>query len=588
MDIARRKLRNTRRHSTWSYLIKLGAVLGFLTAMYLEISVLMQFDALLTLPSVALTVLLQLAQIFFLMIANFMLFFGPFLLYSRIGLDVTEPGDATWQVKVSDVRGQDGAVGEMQKILKLIESGNKFVAAGGTREKGVLMSGPPGTGKTMLAKAIASELQKPFISTSGASFAGMFLGMDVLKVLMLSRLAKRQAKKWGGCIVFIDEFDAIGQRRGAGTVGAAAGMFAGGGMMALNMLLVVMDGIDQPGFIKKWRRKKLNNLLNALLIPLQLKPLKPPTYNIFFIAATNRPEVLDEAITRPGRFGRKVVFKKPDLQDRKDIAELYFSRVSHHPTLDTPQARTEIAAITNGYSPAAIQQALSVALMYAFEHGRDAFTWDDLREAMATVEVGIAEPIEYEEDQSLAIARHEMGHVLVLHKLVPTKMATRLSIRKRANSLGHMMPADRREEFLKPRSRFEQMIKIGLGSVAAEREFYGENTSGTAGDLHMVTTEAIQMVTQCAMGWPVQKARLSARDRVGLTLIQVTPENLALLSDTHVRRMVAAILGDCYLEVELLIRRNRSSLDRCAEKLVSQKEFVGHEVEELLSSETWR
>src|SRR5205085_11283346 len=131
--------------------------------------------------------------ILFLFLAQFLLFFGPFLLYGRIGVGATDPGDASWQVKLSDVRGQTAAVDEMKKILRLIEQGNKFVQSGGLRERGILLVGPPGTGKTMLAKAIASSLELPIIITSGASFVGMFLGMDILKVIMMSRMAKKRA-----------------------------------------------------------------------------------------------------------------------------------------------------------------------------------------------------------------------------------------------------------------------------------------------------------------------------------------------------------------------------------------------------------
>src|SRR5207253_321709 len=195
-------------------------------------------------PALLLTPLGTVLQVLFLILANFMLFFGPFLLYSRVGMDASDPGDASWQVKISDVRGQAAAVEEMTKILHLIEQGNKYVQAGGMRERGILLVGPPGTGTTMLAKAIASTLQLPIIVTSGASFVGMFLGMDILKVLMMSRMAKKKARRWGGCAIFIDEFDSRGSRRqgvGGGGGGMMGGMF-GGGRMARSMLVVGMGG----------------------------------------------------------------------------------------------------------------------------------------------------------------------------------------------------------------------------------------------------------------------------------------------------------------------------------------------------------
>jgi ATP-dependent Zn protease len=576
------------RRSTQRFLTKYGIIFAALTGVYFVILTVWlgatTDQAVGYLPVLIFSIFMTVMQMMMLMIANFALFFGPFLLYSRIGLDVTEPGDANWNVKVSDVRGQKSAVDEMQKILKLIDKGNEFVAQGGTRERGVLMSGPPGTGKTMLAKAIASELQIPFISTSGASFAGMFMGMDVLKVLMLSRLAKKKARKWGGSIVFIDEFDAIGQKRG-GQGGAMGGMMGmGGGMMALNMLLVVMDGIDQPGMVKKSLRKLANNLLSAFYIPFQIKPLSSPKHNIFFMAATNRPEVLDEAITRPGRFGRRITFRNPDLKDRIDIAELYFSRVAHTAALDSPDARLEFASVTDNQSPAQIQQTLSLALMYAFEHGRKQVEWNDIREAVATVEVGLAEPIEFHEEDALSVARHELGHALALERFVPDQKPSRLSIRPRGSSLGHLSHGDRREQFVFRTSRFDGLIKVCLASTATERMFYNENTSGVSGDLKQATAYAVQMAAFWGMG-PQVTAKPNAAERLGMTLIS-WPMDQPVAPPGPVVRAVARILGGNYLEVQLFLKLNRARLDRLARRLVEHKELVGREVESFLQEES--
>ncbi|MDQ2943323.1 MAG: AAA family ATPase, partial [Candidatus Dormibacteraeota bacterium] len=454
-------------------------------------------EAMDALPGLLAAAIPQLAYFLVIMIANFMLFFGMFFIYGRIGRTYVDPGEANYEVRIEDVRGQKSAVAEMRRILTLMDQGRNYVKAGGKRERGVLMVGPPGTGKTMLAKGIASSMHVPIIITSGSSFQGMFLGMDALNVFMTVRAAKTRAKRWGGSVIFIDEFDALGSRRGGmgggGLGGGLGGMF-GGGQLGLNTLLVMMDGVDNPGYFKQFFRRFVNVTLDGLFLPrqigfngtrlkLRIPILRAPRYNILFVGATNRPAVLDEAITRPGRFGRQIIFRMPIKEDRKDIADLYFSRKKHDPQLDTPARRDEFARVTDGYSPAMIEQALSLALMYAFEDARDAFNWQDLREAMGNIEAGLAHPVEYTERDKIAVARHELGHAVAARYFLPDAVSVRLSIRMRTGSLGHHRAVEKEEEFSHFRSQVAGELRHGLGAIAAERVFYGENSTGVSMDL---------------------------------------------------------------------------------------------------------
>ncbi len=625
------------------------------------------------LPTLALTFV-----IFFFFNAGIL--FGPLLLANLRQVRGYEPGDAKWGVDMEDVRGQAEPKEEVARVVRLWQSGEEFEKAGGKRERGLLFLGAPGTGKTMLAKAIATNFNCPFVTIPGSGFAATFIGIDVIVVMWLIRKAKKLARKWGGqCIVFIDEIDAVGMRRAALGGGSTAGseigslsiedycffgpwgsltptgdvivetrawrermfmeraerrsspfpalftkpaewiqrimfpgMFGGGaGGLALNQLLVQMDGIGEAPFLRRFFTNRVNTLLDALyLVPrklgnlsLRLPSPKPAPEQVFFIGATNVPiGRLDPALIRPGRMGRHVWFRTPTFEDRKDVFNLYLGKVDHEPGLDSARRRDELARITNGYSPAMIEQVCSLGLTYSHADGRQELSWYDIVEAMTTVESGTAQNIEYIPEETRAVAIHEAGHAAAGHIFLEEEvLSTRLSIRKRGGSLGHYQSMEKDERFSHFRSRLIGGLTMILGAMAAEHVFYRENSQGVGGDVFSATAMAAMMVGTWGMGAdPVHingsldpdenvERVLKRLERVGNTIMNRATgsqfdENPigAILRDPEKRRSAAQLLGQAYVSAYSVMVANRDSLEQIAETLIERKEIYGDEVTDLL------
>ncbi len=670
---------NRRRAWFWRFWVRLAVFVLVAVGINMLLEAVFGIDVLGSLVSAAASAgpLLLLLPLY--MVFNFAILFGPLMLMGITQIKAYEPGDADWGVRLEDVRGQAEAKEEVRRVVTLWQSGEAFEQAGGKRERGLLLLGAPGTGKTMLSKAIATSFNCPFVSIPGSGFAQTFIGMDAVIVRWLSWRAKRLARKWGGqCIIFIDEIDAVGMRRaslgqGQATVegpprtihdvafhgpngalnpsgdlilesrawierlfaerdtsrpgspypafvrklGSTAnaiipGMFGGGGggQLALNQLLIVMDGIGDPPLLRRVAANRVNTLLDAMYvvpqriagIRLRLKKPRPRREQIYFIGACNVPiEALDPALTRPGRMGRHVWFRTPIADDRKDIFDLYLAKVSHDQELDEERRRSELARMTLGYSPAMIEQVCSMALTRAHYDGRERFSRDDIIEAMTTVESGTAINVEYAPGETRHIAIHEAGHAAAAHLYLEGRESVRLSVRMRGGSLGHHSARELEERFVHWRHEQFGDLVWGLGAMAAEHVFYGENSTGVGGDLAGVTAMAATMVGSWGMAPELidlghteaeeqRSEELMKRfEAIGGQLIRRSGAGpfdgdpvSGVLGDGDKRRLVAQLIGQAYVAAYHVALHNRDKLDQVADVLVEKRELYGDDVVALL------
>jgi cell division protease FtsH len=445
-------------------------------------------------------------------------------------------------ITFDDVAGADEAKQELEEVVEFLKEPQKFAALGARIPKGVLMVGSPGTGKTLLAKAVAGEAGVPFFSSSGSEFVEMFVGVGASRVRDLFD----QAKKNSPCIIFVDEIDAVGRHRGAGM---------GGGNdereQTLNQILVEMDGFDTDT-------------------------------NIVIIAATNRPDILDPALLRPGRFDRKVVVDRPDRRGRVEILKVHARGKPVAPDVDLDV----IAAQTPGMVGADLENLINEAAILAARRNKRSISMDELVESIERVMAGPARRSRVlDAHDRKVIAYHESGHAIVMESLHYADSVGKITIVSRGQSLGYVMPLPDEDRSLRSRAEYEDSITGLLGGRVAEELVLGEPSTGAANDLERVTKIAKAMVTRFGMSDLVGPLQLSQGDSnpfLGMDFGEqrTYSEDMARKIDQEVRRIVES----AYERAKEILVANRDKLMLIAERLLEKEVLERHEFLKLMEA----
>jgi cell division protease FtsH len=444
-------------------------------------------------------------------------------------------------VTFSDVAGVEEAKQELSEIVEFLKYPEKFVALGARIPKGVLLVGPPGTGKTLLSKAVAGEAGVPFFSISGSEFVEMFVGVGASRVRDLFD----QAKKNSPCIVFVDEIDAVGRQRGAGL---------GGGHdereQTLNQLLVEMDGFDT-------------------------------NTHVIVIAATNRPDVLDPALLRPGRFDRHVTLDRPDIRGRRAILDVH----ARNKPLDTTVDLEVLARQTPGFSGADLSNLINEAAILAARANKKVIGMDELEEAIARVIAGPEKKSRrISEKEKSIIAYHEVGHALVMKSLPNCDPVHKISIVSRGMALGWTMSLPEEDRYLISRSQLVDQIAGTMGGRAAEALIFGDITSGASDDIQRVTDTARRMVTQWGMSDKLGTVAMGVKQEMVFLGRDIGEqrnysEEIAALIDEEVRGLVS----DGYETAKRILGERRGHLELIAEHLKTVETIDAAEFDQLLA-----
>ena len=442
-------------------------------------------------------------------------------------------------IHFADVAGEDEAKENLQEIVNYLHDPSKYKEIGASMPKGILLVGPPGTGKTMLAKAVAGESNVPFFSISGSEFVEMFVGMGASKVRELFNQAKEKAP----CIVFIDEIDAIGQKRSGGAYGGNDER-----EQTLNQLLTEMDGFEG------------NN-------------------GVIILAATNRPESLDPALTRPGRFDRRVPVELPDLKGREAILRVHAKKVKLEPDVDF----TAIARMASGASGAELANIVNEAALHAVRSGRKLVSQSDLEESIEVVIAGYQRKNSILTDkEKWVVAYHEIGHALVAAKQTNSAPVQKITIIPRTSgALGYTMQVDEGDHYLMTKEELENKIATLTGGRAAEEVVFGSITTGASNDIEKATKIAHAMLTQFGMSDEFDMVALETVTNQYLG----GDSSLACSAKTQdeIDGLVVKLIKEQHKKARDILSENRKKLDELAKFLYGRETITGEEFMEILN-----
>ena len=489
---------------------------------------------------------------------------GPLLMAGRSPHVLYRPEEIG--IDLSDVVGADVVVEEVVKTLNLFLGHRTFEEQmGGTSRRAVLFEGPPGTGKTYIAKAMAAEAGVPFLFVSSSAFQSMYYGQTNRKIRSYFRALQRYGRREGGAIGFIEEIDSIGAARG----GLGAGPGREGIAGVVNELLIQLQSFDVPPFSRRVRNAFIDSI-NRWLPPS--RTLRKPVLaqaNFLVIGATNRASDLDPALLRPGRFDRTIRVDVPNRVGRRQIIDYYLARKAHNAELDEPGKRDNLAGSTFGYSPVMLEHLFDEALVWALRGGREQMGWQDVQKARMTEELGLAQPVMYTEAERRTIATHEAGHATVAHFAAPGRNLDVLSIIKRREALGLLSHSGAEERFTQTRSECEGLLQIAMGGMAAEEIFFGEPGTGPSGDLAGATRLAAQMVGSYGMAGSLISLEASR-----------APGDLVskALSDEPSRQAMEAFLVSAREGAREIITAQRHVVEALRDALLERDELIGDEI----------